>query len=159
MRRTFNLIRDDRGTSLIEMALLVPFLTSMVIGMIDVSRGYSAKLQLEQAAQRAIEKAMNNEKDTTMYQTLRAEAASAAEVEASAVQVRYWLECNGVSQNTNPSTMDADYEKKCDNGVAYARYVSVQITKAYEPMFRVKMLGSNADGTFTLVGKSGIRVQ
>jgi hypothetical protein len=53
-----------------------------------------------------------------------------------------------------------DYERVCANGVAYARYVSVRIQKTYSPMFRVKrMLGSNADGNFTLTGRAGVRVQ
>lgn len=159
MKRIVFLLRDKRGTSLIEMALVMPVLASMVIGMVDLSRGYSAKLQLEQAAQRSIERAMNGQKTTTLFETLKAEAVAAAGVDGSAVEVRYWLECNGVSQNTSASTMDADYGKKCADGVPYARYVNVKINKAYLPTFRVKWLGSNPDGSFTLVGEAGIRVQ
>ena len=159
MRHLLNLLRDERGSSLVELALVLPLLGTMVVGMVDISRGYSAKLQLEQAAHRAIEKAMNNQKETTLYDTLVAESMEAANVPQSAVQVRYWLECNGVSQNTGASTMAADYEKKCADNIPYARYVSVRIQKAYAPMFRVRFAGSNADGTFTLVGRAGIRVQ
>ncbi len=159
MKRFLHLARDERGTSVIEMALVLPFLGTLVIGMVDISRGYSAKLQLEQAAQRSIEKAMNGEKETSFFQTLKNEAVAAAGVTPSAVTVRYWLECNGVSQNTNPATMDADYGKKCADNVPYSRYVHVEIEKSYSPMFGVKMLGANADGTFTLTGEAGIRVQ
>src|SRR5687768_8082881 len=95
-----DLIRDERGASIIEMALVAPFLCSLLIGMVDMSRGYSTKLQLEQAAQRAIEKAMNGDKETDLYQTLEDEAVAAASVPASQVEVRFWLECDGVSQNT-----------------------------------------------------------
>lgn len=154
-----NLVRDERGTSVIEMALLAPFLASLVIGMTDISRGYAAKLRLEQAAQRSIEKAMNGEKETELFETLLAEAESAAGVDEDAVEVRYWLECDGVSQNTNPSTMQTDYEKVCADGAAYARYVNVRIEKTYTPMFSSEWLGANPDGTFTLVGEAGIRVQ
>lgn len=159
MKKILNLFRDERGTSLIEMALVAPFLASLVIGMSDLSRGYSAKLKLEQAAQRSIEKAMNGEKETALFETLQAEAVAAAGVAPSAVQVKYWLECDGVSQNTSASTMATDYEKVCADGAAYARYVNVRIEKIYSPMFNVKWLGTNADGTFTLVGEAGIRVQ
>ena len=78
---------------------------------------------------------------------------------STAVDVKYWLECNGVSQYQSKATMTADYEKVCASGQAYARYVEVTITKNYAPMFKTKFLGSKADGTFDVIGKSGIRVQ
>jgi len=153
------LFRDERGTSVVELALVAPLLASLVIGMSDLSRAYSAKLQLEQAAQRSIEKAMNGKKETTLYEALEDEAVAAAGVEEDAVEVRYWLECDGVSQNTSPSTMAADYEIVCADGATIARYVNVRIEKTFSPMFSVKWAGSNPDGSFTLVGEAGIRVQ
>lgn len=151
--------RDERGSSLVELALVLPLLGTFVVGMVDISRGYSAKLQLEQAAQRSIEKAMNGKKKVALFDTLVAEAMAAANVPSSAVTVRYWLECNGVSQNTGTSSMASDYEKKCGDDIPYARYVNVKIQKTYTPMFQIKWAGANADGTFSLVGQAGIRVQ
>jgi Flp pilus assembly protein TadG len=159
MKRLSNLFRDNRGTSVIEMALVAPILATMVIGMTDLSRGYAAKLKLEQAAQRAIEKAMNGDKETALFETLEDEAVAAAGVSASDVEVRYWLECDGVSQNTSPASMETDYEKVCADGASYARYVNVRIEKTYTPMFSTTWLGANSDGTFTLVGEAGVRVQ
>ena len=159
MNKLHSLIRDERGASLIEMALTLPFLATMVIGMVDVSQGYSAKVKLTQAAQRAIEKAMQGEKETALYDTLQQEGATAAGVSTSAVTVKYWLECNGVNQNTSTATMAADYNKVCPAGQTFARYVSIDITKNYTPMFATHWLGSNTDGSFTLHGKAGLRVQ
>lgn len=159
MKRLFHLVRDERGTSIIELALLAPILASLVIGMSDLSLAYSAKLQLEQAAQRSIEKAMNGKKEAALFETLLAEATAAADVAADAVEVSYWLECDGVSQNTSPSTMEADYGKVCADDETYARYVNVRIEKDFEPVFSAQWLGANPDGTFTLVGEAGIRVQ
>ncbi|WP_425506818.1 hypothetical protein [Sphingomonas rhizophila] len=67
----------------------------MLVGMTDLSRGFSAKLQLTQAAQRSIEKVMQTSFQTGAVDTLKAEAASAAGVDASAVTIDYWLQCNG----------------------------------------------------------------
>jgi Flp pilus assembly pilin Flp len=163
MKRDFRtLARDERGASIIEMALVAPFLATLVIGMIDISRGYSAKIKLEQVAQRTIEKAMQGmqgDDSTDIFNSLKAEAAATAEVDPSKVEVRYWLECNGVSQNSNPSTMAADYEKVCQGGERYSRHLNVKIEKTYTPMFATKWLGSNSDGSFTLIGESGLRVQ
>jgi Flp pilus assembly protein TadG len=152
------LARDDRGASIVELALVAPFLASLIIGMVDISRAYSAKVQLTQAAQRAIEKAMQGKKETDLYDTLEAEAASAAGVATSAVDARYWLECNGVSRFTTKATMTADYDQVCTSGT-YARYVSVDITKTFSPMFSTRWAGANADGSYTLHGKALIRVQ
>lgn len=163
MKRSLtNLARDARGAAIIEMALAAPVLATLLIGMVDLSRGYSAKLRLEQVAQRSVEKAMQGmqgDDSTDIFETLKAEAAAAAGVSESAVTVRYWLECNGVSQNTNPSTMAADYDTVCPGGQVYARYLNVRIQKTYTPMFRTRWAGANADGTYTLVGEAGLRVQ
>lgn len=157
------LARDERGASIVELALVAPFLATFVIGMSDLSRGYSEKLQLEQAAQRSIEKAMQGmqgDDSTGIFEGLQAEAAAAAGVNENAVDVRYWLECDGVSQNTSAATMAADYEKVCpSSGQVYSRHLNVTIEKTFTPMFGTKWLGSNSDGTFTLVGESGLRVQ
>lgn len=158
-KRIFRLARDERGTSVIELALVLPLLATLVVGMIDTSSAFSAKLHLEQAAQRSIEKAMNGEKETALFQTLQSEAMAAAGVGQGAVTVRYWLECNGVSQNTSVATMDADYGKKCADNVPYSRYVNVRILKVYRPMLRAMVPGANADGSFTMAGEAGVRVQ
>jgi Flp pilus assembly protein TadG len=162
MRNASALWNDDKGSSLVELALLAPFLATLVIGITDLSRGYSDRLQLEQAAQRAVEKAMQamqGDDSTTMFKTLKAEAAETAGVPESDVTVTYWLECNGVSQNSSTASMDADYEKVCPDGQVYSRYMRVSIAKKYTPMFSAKWLGANADGTFSLVGTAGLRVQ
>jgi Flp pilus assembly protein TadG len=163
MKRSWtNLTRDECGAAIMEMALAAPILATLLIGMVDLSLGYSAKLQLEQVAQRSIEKAMQGmqgDDSTDIFETLKAEAAVAAGVSESAVEVRYWLECNGVSQNTNPSTMAADYEKVCSSGQVYARYLNVRIEKTYTPMFSTRWAGANPDGTYTLDGEAGLRVQ
>jgi Flp pilus assembly protein TadG len=153
------LARDCRGASVVELALAAPFFATLIIGMVDISRGYSAKVQLTQAAQRAIEKAMQGDKTTDLYDTLQGEAATTAGVATSAVTVKYWLECNGVSQYQSPATMTADYDQVCPSGQTYARYVTVDIAKSFSPMFSTKWAGANPDGTYTLNGKAGIRVQ
>lgn len=154
--------QDERGATIIEMALAAPVLATLVIGMSDISRAYSAKLQLEQVAQRAIEKAMQGmqgDESTDIFNTLQEEAAVAAGVAKDAVTVRYWLECNGVSQNTSTATMAADYQKVCASGQVYARYLSISIEKKYTPMFSTTWAGANTDGTYTIYGKAGLRVQ
>ena len=153
-----NLAADDRGTSLIELALATPIFAAVLMGMVDLSRAYSERLQLEQATQRAIEKVFNNQTQSTSYNTLKAEAVSAAHdagytsVTAANVTIDYWLECNGVKQ--------ANYDDKCPDGQMYARYLNVAIQKKFVPNFGTKYFpGANSDGTFTLRSDAGIRTQ
>ena len=147
-----NLAADERGTSLIEMALLTPIFAAFLTGMVDLSLAYSQKLQLEQAAQRAIERVMNRQMASSSYSTLKTEAADAAGVAESAVTIDFWLECNGVRQ--------ASYDATCGGGAAFARYLTVEVQKPFTPIFGTKYFpGANADGTYTIRSDAGIRTQ
>ncbi len=150
-KRIRMLLDDRRGAAAIEVALIAPILATMVVGVVDLSRGYSTKLLLEQAAQRAIEKVMNGQATTSTAAALKTEAASVAGVAESAVAVDFWLECNG--------TRASDYNTVCPSGQVYARFMSVAITKVFTPMFAKKWAGANTDGTYTIVGRTGVRIQ
>ena len=91
MIRFARLARDDRGASIVELALVVPIMGSLLIGMVDLSRAYSHKLKLEQAAQRAIEKIQQYQTSTSTYGTLQSEAAEAAGVPTTNVAIDYWF--------------------------------------------------------------------
>lgn len=152
MRNFLRVSRCEHGTAIIEMALAAPLLAALLIGMTDLSRAYSTKLQLEQAAQRTIERVMQQRNVPSNYSTvLVPEAATAAGVAASAVTVDDWLECDGTRQSAGTVS--------CNPNVPYARYVTVDITKSYTPMFSTRFAGANADGTYTLRGRAGVRVQ
>lgn len=154
MKNLIPIARNEDGTSIIEMGFAAPILALMLIGMVDMSRGYSAKLQLEQIAQRTVEKIQNTDYvDSADYKTaLKAEAAAAAGVATTAVTINSWLECNndGVKLAFTASCANVDHQ--------YARYVEVSIQKTYTPMFKTRFGGAEADGTYTLVGTAGVRV-
>lgn len=158
MRSWRSIVRDQRGASVIEMGLLLPVLSTVVIGAADISRAYSQKLILEQAAYRAIEKVQQYQSTESTYNTLKNEVVAAAtaagftDVTASNVTVDYWLECNGVRQST--------YDSTCSTEPATARWITVDVTHSFTPMFASsKWPGSNSDGTYTLHGRAGLRTQ
>lgn len=147
-----NLARDESGASIIEMAMVVPVLATLLIGFVDISRAYSYKLQLEQAAQRSIEKVQQYQTSESTYSTLQSEAATAAGVSASNVTIDYWLECNGTRQS--------NYDSVCSSGQSYARWITVDITGTFTPMFAsTHWPGANSNGTYTVHGKAGLRTQ
>jgi len=158
IRHANRLARDEGGASVIEMALVTPVLASLLIGMVDISRAYSAKLQLEQAAYRAIEKVQQYNTTASTYNTLKSEAVAGATaagftgVTDSNVTIDFWLECNGARA--------ADYNTTCASNQTYARWVTVDINANFSPMFASRRWpGANSDGTFTLHGKAGLRTQ
>lgn len=158
LRRFKSLARDERGASLIEMALVTPILSALIIGMVDLSRAYAAKLSLEQAAYRAIEKVQQYNTTSSTYSTLKSEAAAAANasgfsgVTDSDVTIDFWLECNG--------TRKSDYNTVCSGSETYARWITVDIQATFNPLFASrKWPGANSDGTFTLHGRAGLRTQ
>jgi Flp pilus assembly protein TadG len=161
IRFTQRLVRDEGGASLIELALIMPFFASMVIGVVDLSRAYSAKLQLEQAAYRAIEKVQQYQASEDTYSTLSTEATTAATAAGftnPTVTIDYWLECNGVRQGDG--TPGNGYDTTCPTAGQTARWVKVDIAGKFTPMFASRHWpGANSDGTFTLHGKAGIRTQ
>lgn len=158
IRSPKSLRRDERGTSVIEMGLLLPVLATVVIGVADVSRAYSQKLLLEQAAYRSIEKVQQYYSSESTYDTLKNDAVTAAsdagftDVTTSNVTVDYWLECSGARQSS--------YDSSCSTLPATARYITVDVTHNFTPMFASsRWPGSNSDGSYTLHGRATLRTQ
>ena len=143
---------DQRGNSVVELALVMPILATLLIGIVDISRAYSAKLALEQAAQRTIELMQRSSytiTDNSIYETDTETAAGTG----SNATITNWLECNnnGVALNYTTGT--------CTAGQPYARYALITVTKPFAPTIRSRFLpGANA-GTYTITARAGIRTQ
>jgi Flp pilus assembly protein TadG len=145
--------RDQRGNSFIEMGLVLPVVVALLVGSVDIARAVSAKLQLEQAAQRAIELAQRSNYATTMNSTLQSEATSAAGTGSTAT-VSAWGECNHSSTHIDYNT------GTCSTGQSSARYVSVTVQKPFTPLFGARFFpGANANGTVTVGGYAVVRTQ
>lgn len=149
MTPKISIARDRAGAVTIELALLAPILTAMLVGMIDLSTAYSNKLQLEQIAQRVIENVQQNGTTEDKKTDLEAEARTAAGAGSVAVMT-FRLECNGVATT---------YGNGCTGGQSYARFVELVITKSHTPIIAATFAGSNSDGTMTVRGVAGIRIQ
>lgn len=161
MMRTFSQLRaDQRGASVIELALVAPIFGALLVGMVDISRAYDMKLRLEHAAQRAMEKVQQTQ-SANNYTSVSAEAtaaATAAGYTGSTVDVSYKLECNGTASSSN--TTGNAINATCSTGQTYSRYVAVTITNTYMPMFTLRFFPtSNSDGSVSVSGYAGLRVQ
>ena len=152
MFRFSQIAKDERGGSVVELAIIAPVLASLLIGLVDLSRAYSAKSRLEQAAERAVQKIQAYQGTSTDFSVLKAEVASAAEVPESNVSVDNWLECNG---NRQP-----DFDATCPEGQMSARWLSVDVRGEHAPLFKSRFYpNANEDGTLTLRGSASARTQ
>ncbi len=150
-----SLLRDESGNSMIEMAIMLPFVVLVVLGVSDVAMAYSAQLKLEQVAQRSIEIVTGTGKMGSDYSYVKAEAAAAANVPESQVTVDNWLECEEVRQ----TSFDGD----CPTGQSTARYVSLELYDFHDPLFNTDYFtsGSNyVDGKgYRITANTVVRVQ
>ena len=159
MRKLFLLGSDTAGAVAIEIGLVAPILASMLLGMSELSLGFSAKLKLEQVAQTAIEKVMQGQAkaNTDSAALLKAEAASLAGVPLANVTVSFFLEC--VNATSGVAVVTTPYTSVCTTTEESRRYMKVIITKAHVPLFGLGFPGTNAAGNYDLTGKTSVRVQ
>ena len=161
IRRLRQLAANERGAAVIELALVAPILATLVIGVTDVSIAYGHKLELEQAAQRAIEKVGQTTGDKTPEATIHNEAVcqingansdgtcKAGRIDTDDVAVNYTLECNGTAQ---------DFDTDCTAGQTEVRYIEATVSEVYEPTFPVPFAGQE-DGKWHLSATAGVRTQ
>ena len=152
MKRLRNLlVRNEDGAAIVELAIVAPVITLLMIGVVDMSMAYGRKLNLEQAAHRSIEKVMQTSGTSTVEDEIKAEASAQASVPTSNVTVNYLLECDQVRQS--------DPTASCTAGQLESRYVQVVVADRYTPMFPVRFAGLNADGTYHIRATAGMRTQ
>lgn len=153
MRRFASLLgrirRDRRGASIIELALALPVLSIMLVGLVDVASCFSAQLSIQQAAARSLERVQVNGA-TTNFAFVRTEAATAAGVPETQVTVETWLECENVKM---PATTTV-----CPGTADAGKYVKVTIAKSYVPFFSYSPLGARqANGSVALSAAASVR--
>lgn len=155
--------RDERGASVVELALVAPFMAALVIGMTDLSRAYSLKLLLEQSAQRTIEQVEQQKSVSASYNTALSTEAGSAMTDAgystgNTIAPDSWLEC---SSNGTSWTRQSDFNGSCPNATDITtRYVSVRITRSFTPMFATRAWPTaDANGNIPITGYAEVRVQ
>ncbi|HEX8257798.1 MAG TPA: hypothetical protein VF589_09195 [Allosphingosinicella sp.] len=148
---------DDRGTSVVELGLLLPLLTMLIVNIVDLSMGVSRRFEIHQAVHRTMELAaaangfpIDAETGEYDYSALKVHAAAAAGVEEGDVDLRWWLECDGVEQD--------EYYMQCPEGDPSARYLQVRVEAAYTPVFSISAAGLLGD-QITMSAESAVRIE
>jgi hypothetical protein len=155
-RRITRLSTDQRGTSLVEFAFVVPFFALLVVGIGDLARGFSEKYALQQVAHRTLELAhLGSESNDYEYLVAEARAAAAeAGISNPTVALRSWRECNGNTNTPMP------WLGSCPDGQQTARYLTLRIDSTFRPAFgSIVYAGANADGSVPISASASLRVQ
>lgn len=160
-RRLRNLLRDDDGAAIVELAIVAPVLALLTMGIIDISQGFSRKLQLEQGVQRAVEKVMQTTGVLTVEDTIATEvvcqvngtnndgSCKSSPITTANVTVEHRVECNAV--------VEADGD--CEDDQAESRWIKVTVSDDFDPMFPTKFTGTDGNGKYRLVATAGMRTQ
>ena len=158
-RALASLRSNERGASIVELALTAPIMAAMVIGMADLARGYSMKLQIEQAAQRTIEKIEQQKSVASSYNTTLSTEAGDAMTDAgystgNTITPDSGLECGS-------DTTHQDFTGSCATATdTVSRYVSITISRNFSPMFASRHWpGANSDGTIPVSGYAEVLIQ
>ncbi|WP_170984976.1 TadE/TadG family type IV pilus assembly protein [Roseomonas sp. AR75] len=115
-------IRRRAGTASIELALLVPVLAAVLVGMFDWGMAIDQRLRLQSAARAGAQQALRTPGDRTAI----AAAVLAAAPDFAALSVTpspVWCECAKAA--TSCST-------DCDGGLS--RYVRVTVSHPFSPL-------------------------
>jgi len=151
------LLKSEDGASVVELGLVAPFFLALVVGMSDLGSAYSMKLKLEQSAQRALEllQQSGTAADPANHDTIVTEATDAASdagYGGATVSVVYTNYCAG--------TATTNYTDTCTGTQVQMKYVNITISSNYTPLFTNSYFPNhNADGTVTVTGRAGMRVQ
>lgn len=156
IRHARKLQRDKRAFGAMELALSLPFVLFLSLGMIDAFGLVATKIDYERAAQRTTDFAQAKRPNTADGTYLKTVAKSAAGITDSDVTIEIFLECDGTRQS--------DFTGSCAPGDETARYVSVLISKAKQTRFDWAALSSVFGFTgfprsITVTGDSMVRIQ
>lgn len=147
------LLRDTRGTSLIEMGFIIPVLVLLGFGASDLAMCYARQLALQQAAARTMEYALASGFGNITSSQISSEGTTAAGTGTNvAVSSSIWLECDGVVQPTGTAN--------CTGSTSPARFASITITDTYQWMVEQLVPSWNSQPySVNLRGYAEVRIQ
>jgi Flp pilus assembly protein TadG len=124
----------QRGTSLVELAVLVTFLLLVTLGVIDFGRGFYVAIEVSNAANAGAAFGLQNPNDHNLDDIVRAAKNDAADTTISATAVTGCMCSDGSSQTPGLATCNAQ-SVSCAPGHQVVAYVAVSTAATYTPMF------------------------
>ncbi len=120
-------VAGERGASLVEFGLMLPFLALLLLGVIDFGRAFYVNAEVSNAAYTGALYGTQNHTDTTGMQN--AAAGDAPDITGMSATATYGCEC---SDGTN-AVASCTRQPTCTINVV--NYVQVTTSATYKPMF------------------------
>ena len=139
------LLSEDRGSALLEFALMLPMLVLLLVGAVDFGRAWYVNLEVANAAEAGALYGTQNPSDIAGMKA--AAALDAAELPALQISSTYGSEC---SDGTG-AVSQSNYAPNCNSNSV--EYVEVDTTLAYKPILAYPGISSQ----MTMTGKSRMR--
>ncbi|HTS10964.1 MAG TPA: TadE/TadG family type IV pilus assembly protein [Candidatus Limnocylindrales bacterium] len=148
-------MRSERGGSLVEVAMLLPILTLLLLGTIDLGRLAYMSIEVSNAARAGVQYGQQNSSTWADVQGMQTAAANDAPDLVGAgngnltITATYWCQCADGSAVTASCSPNAP---SC-TGTHLVNYVKVVSTATYKPWFSCAGIPS----TTTLNGQAVMR--
>ena len=146
------LCKDNHGASLIELALVIPMLLSLVFGAIDFGRGYYVYIELTNAAHAGAEYGSLHPRDTAGMITAATKPNEMNVAFATPVPA-YGCECSNNSSANNTYSANCTTVPTCTASATHVYRVQVNTSAVYTTF----LPWSGIPSTFTLYGSATIR--
>jgi Flp pilus assembly protein TadG len=140
---------DSSGVAAIEMALLAPVLTLMMISVVDIGLGVYRKMQAENAAQVGAQYAMRNGFDANAISNAVISATSSLAITASPAPVKF---C-GCATSSGVSTVSCG--GTCPGGAVAGTYTTVSAQATYRTTLNYLVVAQ----TYNFSAQSTARLQ
>jgi Flp pilus assembly protein TadG len=144
-RILFNLLREEKGASLVELALVFPLFVLLLLGCVDFGRAYYLAIEVAGAAHAAVMYGSRNPSDTAGMTS--AAQDDAPNVPNLSVQTpTYGCECaDGSSYSANCASTPSS----CPNSIGVVYLVNVTVTGTYAPLLKLPAISNSMTFTST----------
>lgn len=129
-RNRFDLLRDEHGGSLVELAMMLPLFALMLLGTVDFGRAYYLAMEVAGAAHAAAAYGSQNPTDKTGMQTAAQDDAPNVP-NLSVGTPTYGCEC---ADGSSYSASCATTPSSCPSSLNVVYRVNVTVTGTYKPL-------------------------
>lgn len=137
MRKLLSFLRDNRGSVVVETALVAPVLALMSIGAFQVSQAVARQHELQTGADDAASLALAGwQQDTGDIAAVKTVIRRTLALDASQVTVVRKFRCGA-------DTALVDDRATCTTGSIVTSYIQIQLTDTYRPIWAGFGVGSN----------------
>lgn len=119
------LIRDERGTSMIELAIVAPVLAGLMLGMVDVSLLVQRRLEMQEATAQLANIAASTPPTALTLDGLRTAGARLANVSEDQITLGLGIRCNNGPIQA-PDTV-------CELGQQSSNMLTIQLQDQFGP--------------------------